>query len=82
MPGSDEDAGTWLSGSILGGLLPHSLFAVSSLSGSQNESNYVEQESLSRGGNINRSTHIGNDAYLFVAANQIPHSLHRVLCLC
>lgn len=31
LPGSDEDAGTWPSGSILRGLLPHSLFAVSSL---------------------------------------------------
>jgi len=26
VPGSDEDAGTWPSGSILGGLLPCSLF--------------------------------------------------------
>lgn len=31
VPGSDEDAGTWPSGSILRGLLPRSIFAVSSL---------------------------------------------------
>lgn len=31
MPGSDEDTGTWPSGSILGGLLPYSIFAVCSL---------------------------------------------------
>ena len=30
VPGSDEDAGTWPSGSILRGLLPRSIFAVSS----------------------------------------------------
>lgn len=58
MPGSDEDAGTWPSGSILRGLLPRSIFVViaSALSGSPNE-HCVEQESLSRGGRINRSTH-------------------------
>lgn len=28
VPGSDEDAGTWLSGSILRGLIPHSIFEV------------------------------------------------------
>lgn len=29
-PGSDEDAGTWPSRSILGGLIPHSIFEVCS----------------------------------------------------
>ena len=64
MPGSDEDAGTWPSGSILGGLLPRSIF-VSSLApsvGVKREKNCVEKESLGRGGRINRSTHIGSDA--------------------
>lgn len=31
MPGFDEDTGTWPSGSILGGLLPYSIFAIRSL---------------------------------------------------
>lgn len=30
MPGSDEDTGTWPSGSILRGLLPCSIFAICS----------------------------------------------------
>lgn len=45
------------------------------LSGSQSENNCVEQESLSRGGHINRSTHIGSDAQPTVASALNPHSL-------
>lgn len=47
----------------------------SALGGSQNGNNYVEQESLSRGGHINRSTHIGSDALPTVTANLKPHNL-------
>lgn len=64
--GSDEDAGTWPSGSILRRLLPRSIFAdiKSQLPRwlLKNEDSCVEQESLGRGGRINRSTHIGSDA--------------------
>lgn len=47
----------------------------SSLSGSQNKDECVEQESLGRGGRINRSTHAGSDASNIILANPNPRSL-------
>lgn len=47
----------------------------SSLRGSRNKDECVEQESLSRGGRINRSTHAGSDASNLILTNPNPRSL-------
>lgn len=80
--GSDEGAGTWPSGSILGGPLPRSIFAdvkcQLSLSGSQNEDKCVEQESLCRGGRMNRSTRTtGSDATDLILISDILVVTHQ-----
>lgn len=51
------------------------ILSLISLSGSQNKDKCVEQESLCRGGRINRSTHTGSDATDLILAIQNPCSL-------